>query len=190
MQPHDQRVIHSSSSSDWRTPPELFAALDRQFHFGLDAAATLDSKLCPAWLGPDHDTPEYRNALVANWRTPFDGDTVFINPPWSRDLLRSTKSRAYDIAAWAEVCAANAAAGLTVVGIFPFSHQTQWWQRWVRHGEYKAHEIREIPHRVSFLRPDGAKADNAGGNTAVIIWQPNPGYVGDWQPVQRVWGYR
>lgn len=193
MKSHDDQVRHSSESPDWRTPPELFAALDRQFHFGLDAAASADSRLVENYLGPDHPF-EYRQDAQSHelfWWHAAMQRPVFINPPWSRAQLRATKDPSYDIAIWAETCARQAVDhGATVVGIFPASTQTKWWQGWIRHGPYKAHEIREIPHRVTFLLPDGTTVGNAGGNTAVIIWQPNPGYRGDWQPVQRVWSYR
>ena len=39
--------------------------------------------------------------------------------------------------------------------------------------------------------PDTKKtAANAPGNTCIVIWQANPGYVGPWQPTLRYWSYK
>lgn len=59
--------------------------------------------------------------------------------------------------------------------------------RWMGHA---ALEERKITHRVTFLRPDGTVENSAPGNTAVIIYGPNPGYVGPWEPASRYWSYR
>lgn len=194
MKAHDKRIIHSSSSAAWRTPPGMFAALDLEFHFSIDAAATQNDALVPdCYIGPDHEDKGQRDALACSW-VAAHGPTrflsaVFINPPYSRDLYAKTKNRSMLIAEWAMKCA-HEGQRITVVGIFPASTQTKWWAEFIRNGPMKAREIRSIPHRVSFLKPDGSKANNAGGNTAVIIWTPNPGYVGDWQPADRVWTWR
>jgi hypothetical protein len=190
MNNHDKRIIHSSEEAGWRTPPALFVALAREFDVVVDAAASLADRLCDAFFGPDHPDPLYCDALkVPDWHAAADGGAVFLNPPYSRKLLRETGDNAYDIASWATVCAVQARKGATIVGVFPYSVQTAWWYTYVRHGDLKAHEIRTIPHRVSFLRPDGSPAGNAGGNTAIVIWRPPCGYVGDWQPAERVWDY-
>jgi hypothetical protein len=33
-------VLFSSTKDDWRTPPELFAQLEAEFHFYIDGAAS------------------------------------------------------------------------------------------------------------------------------------------------------
>lgn len=37
----------NQDKNNWMTPPEIFAALDAEFGFYLDAAATFESTLCP-----------------------------------------------------------------------------------------------------------------------------------------------
>jgi hypothetical protein len=59
--------------------------------------------------------------------------------------------------------------------------------QWVGHA---ALDYWRIPHRVSFLQPDGTPSNNAGVNTCVIHWGPNPGFVGPWVPSGRYWSYR
>ena len=200
MNPHDKRVIHSSAECGWRTPDPMFDLLDSEFYFALDAAAVKKDSKCHAYLGPDHEDSRRRDALVVDWRTAQDYDQtpgyrpVFINPPFSVDLYRKSVKAGHPdksllIESWAEKCATEGQR-VTVVGVFPAGTQTRWWYSFVRNGPMRAREIRSIPHRVSFLRPDGSKAHNAGGNTAVVIWTPNPGYVGDWAPAERVWTWR
>jgi len=201
MNPHDQRVIHSSEEADWRTPPALFRRLQDEFDLTVDGAADKASALCPYFFGKDTSPT---GALGINWvqtLPPNPGHPrVFLNPPYSRTRLRATKDPSYDIARWAEKCWTESRAGCTVVGLFPFAPQTSWYRRWVwgqwetketvEWGGHAAMEERRLPYRVSFLRPDGSPASNAGVNSVVIVWKPNPGYVGPWQPVVRYWSYR
>lgn len=39
------KALLSSGKMDWRTPKDFFRELDQEFHFGLDAAASL------SWIG-------------------------------------------------------------------------------------------------------------------------------------------
>jgi len=48
----------------------------------------------------------------------------------------------------------------------------------------------KMPHRVSFLQPDGSPSNNANVNTCIVHWGPNPGFVGPWVPSGRYWSYR
>ncbi len=198
MTTHSDRVQHSSRIPDWRTPPSLFSALDREFQFVLDAAASKTDKLCPHYFGPDHKDPLLRDALTVNWTEHIGGlyqltgilsrCAIFLNPPFSRELKMP-------IGPWIEKCWKESQAGCTIVGVIPYSTQTDWWRRWVEgHGlEIKefhaARETRKIPHRVSFLRPDGSEAANAGGNTAVVVWKGGHGICAPWMPWAPYWDY-
>lgn len=194
---HDQRVVHSSEDPNWRTPRPLFDALDKAFRFNLDGAADASSSLCPTYCGPRSLFGE--DGLT----TPWGADcTVFLNPPYSRKLLRATKNPAYDIANWAAKCwRASFEDGATIVGLFPFTPQTEWYRRFVYGHSTKYQQARNafmgaameewrLAHRVSFDAADGRKTSGAGHNVVVIIWRPNPGFVGPWQPTQRYWSYR
>lgn len=74
----------SSDRMDWRTPPELFRALDAEFHFTLDAAANEANHLCDRY---------YTAEDSAFWHS-WDGEHVFCNPPYGRDAAK-----------WIEKCA-------------------------------------------------------------------------------------
>lgn len=209
MLTNDKAVVHSSRACDWGTNREMFAALDREFHFCLDAAASPWSAKCASWIGPEHKIANQRDALTADWLGIIEAildpqervtPPVFINPPWSREQDIRIEPFIETAARWAQ-------RGLTVVGICPASIQTVWWREFIRNGPLKANEIRHIPHRVNFeASPETLAAINekravlgkesvteawgAGGNTAVVIWRPDPGYVGDWQPSERYWTWR
>lgn len=198
MKRHTETVQHSSKFPDWRTPPRLFAVLDAEFQFVLDAAADKTSSLCPHYFGPDHSIPALRDGLAVNWGEyvetqyrvdgPLARTAIFLNPPYSRELKMP-------IGVWIQKAWEESQRGCTVVGVIPYSPQTEWWREFVEgHGRelkdfHAAREARKIPHRVSLLRPDGSEADNAGGNTAICVWRPKHGLVAPWVPFSAYWEY-
>jgi phage N-6-adenine-methyltransferase len=198
---HTEKVQHSSKFPDWRTPSRLFAQLDQEFAFVLDAAADAKNKLCPHYFGPDHSLPALRDGLAVDWAQyisecyagtypPFPPRlAVFCNPPYSREAKMP-------IGPWIRKCCEEAQKGLTVVGVIPYSVQTDWWRRFVEGHAVTvldtfpaAREVRKIPHRVTFLRPDGSIEGNAGGNTAIVVWKPACGLVAPWVPFSCYWDY-
>lgn len=196
---HADAVQHSSKEPNWRTPPSLFAQLDQEFAFIIDAAATKDVTLCQRYFGPDVADPVLRDALTVDWDfwrnrwydTAGPGYAIFVNPPYSRELK-------LPIGPWIEKCWLESQKGAVIVGVIPYSPQTEWWRKWVEGHEpldgtlatfHAAREVRKIPHRVSFLRPDGTEADNAGGNTAIVVWKPKSGLVAPWVPWSSYWDY-
>lgn len=79
-------ALFSSKKDDWTTPPELFAELDREFHFTTDAAANSRNHLCPEYWTPE------TNALAQNW----GGKTVFCNPPYSTKVQDAFVRKAFE----------------------------------------------------------------------------------------------
>lgn len=65
----------------WRTPPELFAALDVEFDFVLDAAADEHNALCEHFINEEQDTLK----ISWEWMVPRRG-YVWMNPPYSNPL--------------------------------------------------------------------------------------------------------
>ncbi len=190
MKDHAQTLIHSSVEPFYRTDPALFAALDREFHFQVDAAADHENALCDWWYGPDAP-----HGLEDGLHRPWIEGPHFCNPPYSRTRMKELKDAgadrvevaAFDIRRWAEKCAVEGSTH-TVVALLPTAIQTGWWQACVWE---HADEIRLFPRRLKFLEPDGTPCENvAGVNHAVVIWRPDPGYVGIWQPTVRYWDYR
>src|SRR3990167_4253176 len=71
----------STGKDDWETPDELFARLDSDFHFILDAAANELNHKCRRWFGL---SGEVEDALTAQW--PLEYGIIWLNPPYSRGL--------------------------------------------------------------------------------------------------------
>jgi phage N-6-adenine-methyltransferase len=109
------------AGSDIReTPRKLFDELNAEFHFTLDAAATLTNALCPrfytetAYIGPYPHVVEGVNGLTGSWA----GEHVWCNPPFS-ELMEWTSK------AWAEYETTH-----RIVMLVPANRTDQpWWQK-------------------------------------------------------------
>ena len=75
-------TLFSSERQSWETPPELFALLDKEFKFGLDACARADNTLCKRFISPEE------NALsdTCIWSKYSKGKSVWMNPPYGRGI--------------------------------------------------------------------------------------------------------
>lgn len=78
----------ASQTSDWATPRELWDKLNLEHGFNVDAAASQKNHLCDKWFGLDHDDEFRRDGLGQSW----DGDSVWINPPYGRVIKDWTKA--------------------------------------------------------------------------------------------------
>jgi site-specific DNA-methyltransferase (adenine-specific) len=185
--PSGRKVRHSSKFSEWGTPDAMYAKLDKEFRFCLDAAANKANAKHLNFFGPDHDNPAFRDALkIGSWYDSVMDSfawarPVFCNPPFSRE-------EKIPIEPWIEKFWVESQRGLPVVTPIPASIQTKWWEQFVR----RAHEVRIIPHRVAFKPPVGYEgaATGAGNNTAVVIWKPWDDYREPYEAVYRYWSYR
>lgn len=135
-------VVFSSDSDEWTTPRAMFATLDAEFGFTLDAAATDDNALCAAYFTRERD------GLAQPWP-----GVVFVNPPYGHQIGRWTR-KAHD----------EAQQGAVVVGLIPARTETEWWHRDVM----RAAEIRLIRGRMRF----SGQRINAPFPSAVVVWRP------------------
>ncbi len=149
---HAWAVIHSSNDTAWRTPRALFDALDNEFGFELDAAATSENSLCEDYFGPDHSYLHRRDALECPW----DRSTVYCNPPYGRGVGK-----------WVEHAWKQSRAGATVVLLVMACTDTAWWHDFA----WKADEIRLVRRRLRFTRSDGTPAAAAPKGSAIIIFR-------------------
>jgi site-specific DNA-methyltransferase (adenine-specific) len=120
---HDQ--LFASKRQDWGTPQALFDALDAEFGFDLDAAASPENAKCERYLSED--------ALSVDWHAL--GNRIWLNPPYGREIGK-----------WIEKAYLESVAGACVVCLTFARTDTQWWHRWA----LRAAEVRLIEGRITF----------------------------------------
>ena len=104
-------AVHFSSATDqWSTPDDFFRRLDSIFSFTLDPCADDNN----------HKTEKYFTKEDDGLSQPWDGERVFMNPPYGRG-----------IGLWVEK--ASKTKGL-VVCLVPARTDTRWWQQFVLGG--------------------------------------------------------
>ena len=141
----------SRASDEWRTPRDLFAALDAEFGFSLDAAATAENATCSRWL---------TDALEVDWRDRAWGDPIWVNPPYSQ------------CAAFIAKAAEESRKGCTVVCLVPARTDTRWFHAHIwdqeRHRVRPGVEVRFLKGRLKF----GDSANSAPFPSMVVIFRP------------------
>jgi len=130
-----------------RTPAALFAQLDAEFNFTLDAAASARNAKCPRYFTKRDD------ALRRRWT-----GRVWLNPPYGAG-----------IGDWMRKARLSAEQGATVVCLVPALTDMAWW-----HEEVLPHaEVRYIRGRLRFVHEDGQLATNGAFRPhAVIVYRP------------------
>lgn len=137
----------------WQTPIEVFTALDLEFGFYLDAAASFDNALCANYLSLDG-----RDAM----RKDMDWESygpIWCNPPYSN-------IKPWVVAA-AEQCKKQ---GQPVVMLLPADISTGWFSLALK----SADEIRLITDgRINFspVTATGKRGSNPKGSM-LLIWRP------------------
>lgn len=151
------RTEDPADRNHWRTPPELFARLDREFNFALDGAADDSNYLRSPWFGPGGIRED---ALADGWNHVLDlGEawpTIYLNPPYS------------DPSPWVERCVDAWQLGSTVAAVLTNDTSTSWANRaWST-----ATEVRVLPRRVDFIDPATGKPvrGNPRG-TMIYVWR-------------------
>ena len=143
--------MRTSLDDTWTTPREFFDELNKEFNFGLDAAALQNSTLVPDnWYGPDHPDPAARDALRIDWNHNSRGRPIWLNPPYGRVIKD-----------WVRKASEVAAGGGTVVCLVPARTDTHWWHDYC----INAYEIRYIRGRLKF----GGQKNSAPFPSALVI---------------------
>jgi site-specific DNA-methyltransferase (adenine-specific) len=183
--------MFSSACPTWETPDDLFAALNVEFRFNLDAAATIENaKLQPYLSPPPHITALY----ISESHARSEAERLKVSDcvaakMWfdnarkiHRELLHAQQdylaavqwdSRTWlnppygdELPLWLEACVAQARNGCTVVALVPARIDTAWWVCFAN----EAHERREIRGRLKFK---GAPTC-APFPSAVLVFRPPP----------------
>jgi site-specific DNA-methyltransferase (adenine-specific) len=134
---------------EWATPPAIYAALDQEFKFTLDAAAADFNAQHVRYYDRDTD------ALTAPWA----GERVFCNPPYGKGL-----------AAWVQKALLEAAEhGALVVMLLPARTDTYWFHDVVLPNA----EIRFIRGRLSYtLQAPASRRGRAPFASFVAVFRP------------------
>lgn len=139
-------VHFSSNTPEWPTPQAFYDELHDEFGFTLDPCSTHDNAKTERHYTPDED------GLAQSWA----GETVFMNPPYGREISK-----------WVAKAYEEANAGATVVCLLPARTDTAWWHDYCAKGE-----VRFVRGRLKF---GGAKT-SAPFPSAVVIFRP---YISD-----------
>lgn len=146
--PLDQRDL-------WRTPPALFASLDAEFCFQLDAAAASHNALCRKFITAEQNTLETPWADYLN----VPG-YVWLNPPYS------------DITPFVKKAAAESINQIGTVMLVPADTSVGWFREAIQ----TASEVRFITAgRLAFINPvTGKPVSGNNKGSMLIIWRPYP----------------
>lgn len=148
-----------SGSTEWRTPPELFAKLHAEFGFTIDAAASKENALLPRfWTAAD-------DAISQDWTA----ERAYCNPPYSPAPLLYT---------FIEKAALSArAGGLAVMLLNATTMDTRYFHKFVWDGLlHRPRErvvLRILPGRLRFLQPDGAPSGSPRHGNMIVIFHPH-----------------
>lgn len=146
--PLDQRDL-------WRTPPALFASLDAEFCFQLDAAAAPLNALCRKFITAE------QNTLETPWADYMSiPGYVWLNPPYS------------DIMPFIKKAAAESANQIGTVMLVPADTSVGWFKEAIQ----TASEVRFITAgRLAFINPvTGKPVSGNNKGSMLIIWRPYP----------------
>lgn len=134
----------SQKSDEWATPQATFDALNREFRFTLDAAASSENAKCPRFF------TQADNGLIQDW----SGETVWCNPPYSQ------------LAAWIRKAYEESRRGASVVLLIPARTDTRAWHDYIMpHAT-----VRFIRGRLKF----GTAKSSAPFPSAIVIFSPCP----------------
>lgn len=142
-----RQTLMSSVAQDWRTPPDLFDALNAEFGFELDAAADAANHLSPRYY------TEADDALRQPWNA-----VTWCNPPYGRALPAFVRRALHEVETWR--------CPLAVL-LIPARTDTAVWHECVM----RATEIRLIRGRLRFGLPDGTATDPAPFPSAIVVFR-------------------
>lgn len=135
-------VHFSHKAVEWETPQPLFDALNAEFHFDLDPAASHTNHKCARYYTVEDD----------GLRQAWDG-RVFLNPPYGRGIGEWVGRAAFRT--MRDACP-------LAVCLLPVRTDTKWFHGWC----WAAYEIRLLKGRIRFV---GAEQDAPFPSMLVIF---------------------
>lgn len=155
--------LDADMKNSWGTDPVIFKAMDKEFRFGLDAAANKDNHKCEWYLTKETD------ALSLDWADSMDrydrsypskiNRTVWINPPYGKSYIKKFMQK----------CIEQKEKGITSVLLVPATLDAQWLPI------DQISEIRMVTGgRLSFYHPiTGKKVNGNTKGSMFVIFRPS-----------------
>ena len=152
---HDTRMKNRTvkQRDKWETPDYLFNHVNKQLHFDIDLAASVENTKCEKFFGAED------NALKQSW----DGIIGWCNPPYS------------DKIPWIEK--AISAKDSTIAMLLPASTDTIWFHKALK----ECASVLFTKGRVNFEAPDRISSSGNVGGSALFIFdksEPNNTSIG------------
>ena len=141
-------------NAEWETPEDLFQALDAEFHFDIDAAASEANAKCDFYITKEQD------ALNCDWSIPDNTlpAHAWLNPPYGRGVKKWVAK------AWQECVKGN-----LVVLLLPARTDTEWFHQYID----KKAEVRFLKGRIRFVNSDTAEpSDPAPFPSMIVVFEP------------------
>lgn len=146
-------ITLSSASSEWATPEWLFESLNRKYRFSYDPAASEWNRKTPFYSTTDgtfhfsystYGAPmTIRHDEADGLRHSWQGECVFLNPPFGHEIGKWVKKAAEESTAEDSSC--------LVVALLPARVDTRWWHDWV--APYA--DVEFLKGRLHFVMEDG-----------------------------------
>ena len=95
----------------WETPSKIFDELSEKIQFTLDPCCEINTAKCKKFY------TEQDNGLIQDWT----GETVFVNPPYSRG----------NIDVWMKKCYEESLKGVVIIALIPVSTSSKWFHNYV-----------------------------------------------------------
>jgi len=143
------------SNDNWQTPQWLFNSLNEEFNFTVDLCASHYNHKCDRFYSET-------NSLLTVDPVALRSDICFMNPPYSRNLIKPCIEKAWQIA-----------QNASVVCLLKVDTSTRWWSIfWDYENHMPKHgcKIRFFPKRVKFDPPPNVNGKSGPAfPTCVVI---------------------
>ena len=139
-----RELMFSSKSDEWGTPQDLFDELNKVYEFTLDPCATVENAKCEKYYTVEDD------GLSKDW----GGNTVFVNPPYTRGSIGKWIKKAYE---------ESKKPNTIVVCLIPSRTDTKYWHEYCMNAAH----IHFIKGRLKF---EGEADNSAPFPSALVVF--------------------
>lgn len=148
--------LNDDMKNSWGTDPIIFNAINKEFDFQIDCAASIENNKCSMFYSKENSALDYDWSERLGTRR---NNNVWINPPYGKGFIKKFMDK----------CIEQKAKGVTSVLLVPATFDTQW---------LPISEISEIRiitgGRLSFYHPEtNKKVDGNTKGSMFVIFRPS-----------------